>query len=193
MESRLFKPGKLMVATFLSALALGCSRPSVPKGATEAVALMTQYNKAGGYDDAIGLGQEWLKQHPDDVSDASFIYQQIGMTYLSKAIKDTAHRDEWIQQAISYFDKDLSVHKNTDTDIELYVVGRGFESAGKYSTANSCAYFGRAIKSFEDERPLIQGDSFTSAGATLKLAPIREENEKALARAKAEFATAGCK
>ncbi|HEX3375756.1 MAG TPA: hypothetical protein VHS29_02775, partial [Candidatus Acidoferrales bacterium] len=122
---------------------------------------MTHYNKSGRYDDAIELGQEWLKQYPDDVFHASTIYEQLGMTYLSKAIKDTAHKDEWIRQAVAYFDKDLSIHQKTDGDIELYLVGRGFESAGHYSTANSCIYYGRAIKSFEVSANIFRGKAST--------------------------------
>lgn len=189
----MLKRPKLTVASsFVIFFLLGC-RPSVPNGATEAVTLMTKYSRMGRYDDALKLAQEWLKQHPDDDSHTSFLYQQIAFTYLSKAIKDTAHKDKWIQEAVAYFDRDLSVHQNADADIELYVVGSGFESAGRYSTANSCVYYGRAIKSFEDERPFIQGDTVTIEGTTVKLAPLRQGNERAVERAKAEFASAGCK
>ncbi len=183
-----FAPASFPVVLLLS----GCSR-GVPKRASEAVTLMTRYNGAGRYDDAIRLAQDWVREHPDDASDKAFMYQQMGFTYLSKAIRDPAHKDQWIQQAVVYFDEDLSIHPRSDGDIELFLVGRGFESAGHYSTINRCVYYGRAVKAFEDEVPNIQGDTITLAGTTVKLAPIRQQNEKALERAKLEFTGAGCK
>jgi hypothetical protein len=119
-------------------------------------------------------------------------YEQVAITYLKKAAKDPTHKDEFIRQATAYYDKDLAVHQMQDTDIELYMVGRGFELAGDLATADPCQYYGQAIKDFEDETPLIQGDSVTSYGHTSKLAPVREENSKALERAKTKFAGHGC-
>ena len=50
-----------------------------------------------------------------------------------------------------------------------------------------------AIKAFKEEMQFIQGDSFTAYGKTIPLAPVRQENEKALERVGAKFAKAGCK
>jgi hypothetical protein len=110
-----------------------------------------------------------------------------------KASKDTAHKEEWIEQAVAYYDKDLSVHKKNDVDIELYSAGRGFEMAGDLSTTNGCLYYARAAKAFEEEVSFIQGDSYTAYGKTIPLEPVRQENEKALQRVKAKFTKAGCK
>jgi len=180
-------------ALFLTVFSLVSCRPSVPEGPSEAITLMTKYNNAGRHDDAIRLAQDWLKEHPDDTSHAALFYEQIALTYLTKASKDSAHKDEWIQQAVSYFDKDLSVHQKTDVDIELNIVGRGFELAGDLSATNGCVYYGRAVKDLEEEEPFIQGDSYTAYGNTIALAPIRQDNEKALERVKEKFAKAGCK
>jgi len=188
----MFRPAQFAVALVTVLLLVSC-RPSVPKGASEAITLMTEYSKQGRYDDAIRLAQEWLIEHPDDASEAGRFYQQIAMTYLTKASKDTAHKDEWIKQTVDYFDRDLSVHQKTNADIELYIVGRGFETAGQLSTANGCEYYGRAVKAFEEETPYIQGDDFTPYGEAVELASIREANKKALERVKAELAEAGCK
>ena len=186
------KRTQVAVISFLVVFLAGC-RTSVPKGASEAITLMTEYNKQGRHEDAIRLAQDWLKEHPDDASDSGKFYQQIAMTYLTKASKDTAHKDEWIKQTVDYFDRDLSVHQKTNADIELYIVGRGFETAGQLSTANGCEYYGRAVKAFEEETPYIQGDDFTPYGEAVELASIREANKKALERVKAELAEAGCK
>jgi hypothetical protein len=182
---------QLAVVSFFAIFLFGGCRVSAPEKSSEAITLMARYNQQGRHDDALRVAQDWLKKHPED-SGATF-YEQIAITYLIKASKDSARKDEWIQQAVAYYDKDLSVHQKSDIDIELYTVGRGFESAGDLSTNNSCLYYGRAMKAFEEEVPFIQGDSITAYGKTIPLAPVRQENEKALERAKAKFAKAGCK
>ena len=154
---------------------------------------MTNYTRNCRYDAAISLAQEWLKVHPEDVSHAPLMYGQIAFIYLSKAIKDRAHEDKWVQLAVAYFDRELSAFHPTPPDVELYEAGRGLEAAGRLSPGNSCEYFGRAVKAFEDEAPFVQGDTFTAYGKTIELAPIRQDIEKSLKRTKAEFAKAGCK
>lgn len=180
----------VIVAFFAMAL-LSC-RVSAPEKGSEAITLMARYNEQGRQDDAIRVAQDWLKKHPDDPLRATF-YEQIAIMYLMKASKDSGHKDEWIQQAVAYYDKDLSVHQKKDIDIELYSVGRGFELAGDLSTNNSCFYYGRAVTAFEEEIPFIQGDSYTAYGKTIPLAPVRQEDEKALKRVKAKLAEARCK
>jgi hypothetical protein len=68
-----------------------------------------------------------------------------------------------------------------------------YEYAGDLSTHDSCLYYGRAVKDFEQEFQFIQGDSYTACGATTPLAPVRQENENALERVKAKFEKADCK
>lgn len=183
---------RLAILSFAVALLAGCSTDT-PKTGSEAISLMTRYNQQGRHDDAIKLAQEWLKTHPEDPMHGATFYQQIAITYLMKASKDHAHKDEWIEQAVANLDKDLSVHQKTDIDLELFSVGRDFEVAGDLSTTNGCVYYRRAVKDFEDEIPFIQGDSFTAYGKTTPLSPVRQENEKALERVKAKLAKAGCK
>jgi hypothetical protein len=186
------RPKFAVVLLLMVFLLVGC-RSAVPKGASEMITLMTKYSQQGRPDAAITLAQEWLKEHPDNASEVSNVYEQLAMTYLWKASKDTAHKDEWIHQGVAYLDRDLSVHPKTEPDITLYVVGRAFETAGRLSTSNGCEYYGRAVKAFEEETPYIQGDTFTAYGNTVRLEPIRQENEKALERVKAELAKAACK
>lgn len=178
-----------MVSFFVVLIIVGC-RASVPKTASETLTLIAKYSEDGRYDEAIKVAQDWMKGHPDD-NGATF-YEQIAIIYLTKASKDPAHKDEWIQQSIVYYDRDLSVHQNQKVDIELYSVGRGFEAAGDLSTTNRCPYYARAVKLFEEEMPLIQGDSVTAYGHTTPLAPVRQENEKALQRVKAKVSGNGC-
>jgi hypothetical protein len=189
----MWKRIQLAIISLFAIVLLGDCHASVPEKVSEAVTLMTRYNQQGRHDDAIRVAQDWLKKHPDDPLHGATFYEQIAITYLMKASKDRAHKDEWIEQAVTYYDKDLSVHQKKDIDIELYTVGRGFESAGDLSAKNNCVYYGRAIKAFEEEIPFIQGDHFTGYGKTIPLAPVRKENEQALERVKVKFGRAGCK
>jgi hypothetical protein len=180
------------ISFFAIVLFAGC-HTSAPEKGSDAITLMARYNQQGRHDDAINVAQDWLKKHPDDPSHAATFYEQIAITYLMKASKDSARRDEWVQQAVIYYDKDLSVHQKKDVDLELYSVGRGFESAGDLSTRDGCLYYARAVKAFEQEVSFIQGDSFTAYGKTIPLAPVRQENEQALESVKAKLSKAGCK
>jgi hypothetical protein len=66
-------------------LAASCARTSIPEKGSDAITLMTKYNNAARYDDAIGLAQEWLKRNPEDPSQNGRFYEQIAITYLLKA------------------------------------------------------------------------------------------------------------
>ena len=187
------KPSQLAVCSVVAVFLFAGCRVSAPDKGSDAITLMTRYNQQGQHDDAIRVAQDWLKKHPEDPSRGATFYEQIALTYLIKASKDNARKDEWIQQAVAYYDKDLSVHRKDDVDLELYVVGRGFELAGDLSTNDNCLYYGRAVKAFEEEFPFIKGDSYTAYGKTVPLAPVRQENEKALERVKAKSDKASCK
>jgi hypothetical protein len=193
-EHRAAKLTLLAVVLILAIVFLGGCRAGPPKGRSEMITLMTKYGKQGKWDDAIRVAEEWLKSHPEDDSGANgIVYEQIAMVYLGKASRDATHKDEWIRQAVAYFDKDLSVPRQKPVDIEYYSAGRGFEVAGDLSTGDSCLYYGRALKAFADEVPFIQGETYTASGATVPLAPMRQENEKSRERVQAKFAKAGCK
>jgi hypothetical protein len=180
------------VVLVFAVLVLGC-RASTPENASAAVTLMTKYSQSGQYDRAIDLGQEWLKKHSDDTSHATILYDQIAITFLMKASKDTGHKQEWMQQGVDYYGRARLAPRHNGFDIELYTVGRGLESAGDMSTDNKCLYYGQAIKDFEHQVPFIQGESYTAYGQTVPLATIRQANEKAIQRVTEKFAREGCK
>jgi len=159
-----------------------------PEKPNDAMTLIVNYYQRGRYDDAIRAAQDWMQRHPEDS-----LYDQIALCYLAKAAKDSGRKEQWIQEAVSNYDKDLEAHKMNTVDVELYEVGRGFESAGDLSTHDSCLYYGRAVNAFVQEVQFIQGDSYTAYGHTTPLAPVQRENQKALERVKSKIAKAGCK
>jgi len=170
------------------ACALVACKAKTPEKLNDALTLIVDYSREGRYDDAIRVAQDWMARHPEDS-----LYDQVAIIYLSKASKDSAHKDQWAEQAVANFERDLQTHKKGAVDIELYYVGLGFERAADLSTHDSCSYYGRAVKAFEDEVQFIQGDSYTAYGSTAPLAPVRQGNEKALERVKSKFDKAGCK
>jgi hypothetical protein len=170
----------------------GCGL-NAPEDWSDASALMVRYNKQGRHDHAIRIAQEWIKKHPDDHTHESLFYEQIALTYLEKASKDRSDSDKWIHQAVTYYDSDLAVYQKQPVDVELYEVGRGFEMAGDLSTNEKCLYYRRAVDAFVEEFQFIQGDSDTTYGKTIPLAPVRQENQRALERTKVKFKRADCK
>jgi tetratricopeptide (TPR) repeat protein len=192
-KASMFNRTQLVVCSFLVAFFLVGCRVNAPEKGSEAINLMTRYNQEGRHDDALKVAQDWLKKHPEQHAHLAAFYDQIAITYLVKASKDRAHKDEWIQEAVAYYDEDLSAHQNDDIHVEFFTVGHGFERAGDLSTADSCLYYKRAVKAFEEEKPFIQADSYTLDGKTFRLEPLRQENDKALERVKLKFGNAGCK
>lgn len=165
----------------------GC-KAKTPEKLNDAMTLIVNYSQLGRCDDAIRVAEDWMGKHPQDS-----LYDQVAICYLTKASKDSGHKDQWIQQAVINFEKDLATHKKGAVDVELYEVGRGFERAGDLSTDASCLYYSRAVKAFEEEFQFVQGDSYTAYGHTTPLAPVRQENQKALERVKSKIDKAGCK
>ena len=81
-----------------------------------------------------------------------------------------------------------------DGDIELFMIGHDFERAGDISSIDRCAYYTRALKAFEDQARFIQGENVKfDDGKTIPLAPVRQENQKALENVKAKLEKAACR
>lgn len=152
---------------------------------------MLSYTKRGRYDDAIQIGLRSLQNQRSDEP----IYQQIAIVYLIRAEKDSKQREQWVTKAVSYVEKALLLNSK-DKDIagaNLFQEARSFEVAADLSAAGRCSYYERARKLLEDRAPLLQGDELSLEGRTLPVAPLRKENERALAEVKAKAAKAACR
>jgi hypothetical protein len=103
-------PAQLALLELLAFFLLGGCRVSAPEKGTDTVTLMARYNQQGRHDDAIKVAQDWLNKHPEDASHRGILYGQIAITYLMKASKDSTHKDEWIRQAVAYYDQDIALH-----------------------------------------------------------------------------------
>ncbi len=128
---------RLALLPLLASVLVSC-HPSTPTKGSDAISLMTTLNQQGRHDEAIKVAQDWMKKHPEDSTDNWAFYDQIAITYLMKASKDPGRREDWVQQAVGYYDRGLLAHQKTDVDITLYETGRGFETAGDLSKTNRC-------------------------------------------------------
>src|SRR5260370_21484319 len=77
-------------------------------------------------------------------------------------------------------------------DTDLVGVGAEYEILGELSEKDKCQYFAKARKVFQDQWPLIQGDSYTAYGTTAPLEPVRADVRKHLASVEEKSAQAGC-
>jgi tetratricopeptide (TPR) repeat protein len=160
------------------------ANPALGKAATE----MTRYAQQGDYQRAVQIGLTAAREAPDP-----WIYQQIAMVYLMRAHKQPASRDNWLREAVVYANKSCETGSHSAGDLNLYEAGRVLEDAGDLSSAERCDYYRDAVKKLTDQAPLLEGDSFAAFGYRHPLAPLRNENQKALTRVKGKFVDAGCK
>jgi tetratricopeptide (TPR) repeat protein len=161
------------------------ANPVLTKAATE----MMQYAQRGDYERAVQIGLTAAREAP-----APLIYQQIAMVYLMRAHKQPVARDNWVHEAALYANKSCETEAPSPRDLlNLYEAGRILEDAGDLSPAGRCEYYRDAVKKLTDQAPLLEGDSIAAFGYRHPLAPLRNENQKALTRVKGKFVDAGCK
>jgi GrpB-like predicted nucleotidyltransferase (UPF0157 family) len=101
------------IFSFFTAFLLAGCRVSAPEKGSDTISLMARYNQQGQPDDAIRVAQDWLRNHPEDRAHGATFYNQMAITYLIKASKDGAHKEEWIREAAEYYDQGLSVHQKS--------------------------------------------------------------------------------
>lgn len=161
------------------------ANPLITKAATE----MTRYAQQGEYERAVQIGLTAARESPDP-----WIYQQIAMVYLMRAHKQPVARDNGLRAAVLYANKSCETESHSAGDwLNLYEAGRILEDAGDLSSTGRCDYYRDAVKKLTDEAPLLEGDSIAAFGYRHPLAPLRNENQKALTRVKRKFVDAGCK
>jgi hypothetical protein len=151
---------------------------------------MISYAKQGRYDAAVQVGLHELRNDSRD----EFVYQQIAMVYLQRANKDSDHRQDWVNQGVSYIEKSLSLNSK-EKDIagaSLLQDALTFKEFGNLSADHRCAYYARARKLLEDRVSMLQGDKLTLEGRDFPFAPLRNENEKFLSDVNGKAAAAGC-
>lgn len=170
-----------------------CEKP--PRSRAEAVTRMVQLQESGRYDAAVRVVEEWMNQHQSDASQNHFLHLQIAMVYISKAYHKQQTRDESVQNAASHVEEALNLYaakKPEDIDSFLSGIGGAYEILGDLSQKDKCQFYAKAQNAFEEQLPLIKGDSYTAYGKTVALEPLRADVRKHLASLEEKSAQARC-
>jgi len=196
------RPLSWLLAARLPSLALlticstfcACQKP--PRSRGEAVTRMVQLQESGRYDDAVRVVQDWMSQPQNDTSQDDFLHLQIAIVYTIKAYHRQSTRDESLRNSASHLEQALNLYaakKPEDVDDSmLFGIGSGYEIMGDISQKDKCQYFAKARKAFQDQLPLIKGDSYTADGHTTSREPFRTDVRKHLASVEEKSAQAGC-
>jgi len=154
-----------------------------------------ELQKAGRYDQAVKVLQTWMNDSRRDISKDDFLYQEIALTYIAKAYKKPATKDESVQRAELNLEKALisyAEHEPKDIDIELFEIGGSYALLGDLSDKEKCRFYDKAKESFVRQLPLIKGDSYTAYGHTFNLERIRVDIKKHLDSVNEKYSKAGC-
>jgi hypothetical protein len=186
---------KLAFLTLLTILSAFCACQRPPSSRGEAVTRMVQLQESGRYDAAVRVVEEWMNQHQNETSQNDFLHQQIAMVYISKAYRKQSTRNESIAKAASHLEQALNLYAATkpeDVDTSLFGIGGAYEILGDLSQEDKCRFYGKARSAFDEQLPLIKGDSYTAYGKTVALEPLRAEIRKHITSVEEKSGQAGC-
>src|SRR5215467_145157 len=186
---------RLALFMLLTGTSVFCACQTPPRSRGEAVTRMVQLQKSGHYDDAVRVVENWMNQHQNDTSQNDFLHQQIAMVYISKANHRQSNRDQSIDSAASHLEQALKLYaakKPEDLDPSLFGIGGAYEILGDLSQKDKCRFYETARSAFDEQLPLIKGDSYTAYGRTVALEPLRAEIRKHLTSVEDKSAKAGC-
>jgi hypothetical protein len=186
---------RLICLTLFTICATLCACQKPPRDRGEAVTRMVQLQESGHYDDAVRVVEDWMNQHQNDASQNDFLHLQIAMVYISKAYNKQSTRDQSLDYAVSHLEQALNVYaakKPEDVDTVLSGIGGAYEILGDLSQKDKCKFYGKARSAFDEQLPLIKGDSYTAYGKTVALEPLRAEIRKHLTSVEDKSAQARC-
>jgi tetratricopeptide (TPR) repeat protein len=126
--------------------------------------------KLGHYDEAIKLALTDVNRDPNNW----FGYEQVVTVYLMRAYKDEPHREEWVQQALSYIDKMVSLAPKEPAN--LFSAGYNYERAGDLSK-NGCPSYEKAAQLCHNLNSLLQADSLMVKDWKFPTKPLRRDND----------------
>jgi hypothetical protein len=156
---------------------------------------MTVLQEDGRYDEAVGTVQTWLQNRQRDTARDGFLYDQIAMVYIIEAYKRPKVREDAVRQAELNLEKSLSLFDQEQSQgigTDLFGIGGGYEALGDLPVAEKCKFYEKARQLYERELPLIQSDTYTAYGATVRLKPLRAEVKKHLDVVRQKFSNSGC-
>lgn len=136
-----------------------------------------------------------MHQQQNDTSMDDFLQLQISMVYITEAYREKSRREESLRNAAAHLQQALNLNtskKREEVETTLDGIGGAYEILGDLSEKDRCQSYTKARKVFQDDLPLIKGDSYTAHGATLPLEPFRSEIRKHLRSVEEKIAQAHC-
>ncbi len=185
----------LLIACLISAAWLAFYKKPNPQNQSEVSKRVFELQKAGRYDQAVMVLQTWMNDSRRDISKDDYLYQEIALTYIMKAYKKPATKDESVHQAELNLEKALvayAEHEPKDIDIELFEIGGAYAVLGDLADNERCQFCDKAKESFARQLPLIQGDSYTAYGHTFNLERVRADIKRHLESVNEKYSKAGC-
>jgi hypothetical protein len=129
--------------------------------------------KKGRYDDAAKVVLDSIKDEKTDYKK----YYDVATVYCTRAAKDPANREKWIEQCSSYVDKSVSLAPTDPTNLVLaaFYIARIGDASGQ-----PCVYYGRAGKYAQEAINGLGKDSIFVGDEKMPTQPIRDEIGKLL-------------
>jgi hypothetical protein len=122
------------------------------------------------YDEAIKLALTDIHDENKDY----FQYHQVVFVYLLRAYKDEPRREQWVGQALSYIDKEVSLAP--DEVVNLLEAAHEYEKAGDLSK-NGCPSYTKGEKLSERLKAPLSKDSLMVRDFRSPTKEIRREND----------------
>ena len=142
------------------------------------------------YDKAVDESLKMLRNEPGDAS----VYDQIALVYLLRAQVEKSLREQWVDQAITYIDKELATYRHggdPDPGLTLLLAGVALTMAGEIPDRR-CTYYHRAVEVLQEAAAASQGDQVILRGKSIPLEPQRTAISKALSRIRSKQGDARC-
>lgn len=129
--------------------------------------------KRGRYDEAAKVILDSIKDEKKDYMQ----YQNVATVYYSRAAKDPANRDKWIEQAAFYVDKSVSIAPTDPLNLMFaaFYVDRLGDASGQ-----PCVYYGKAGRYAQEAMNELKNDSIFVGDEKMPTQPIRDEIGKLL-------------
>jgi hypothetical protein len=143
------------------------------------------------YDKAVDESLKELRNEPGDAS----VYYQTAMVYLIRAQREKNLREQWVDQASRYIDKQLATYRHGGDPVPgatLLLAGSALEASGEISDQQRCAYYHRAVEVLQEAAAASQGDQVILRGEPIPLAPLRTAISKELSRVRSRQGDARC-
>jgi hypothetical protein len=151
--------------------------------------------RAGRYDKAIQIIQNWMNDPRRNMSRDGLLYHQLAMVYIAKAWRAPVGKDEFVHRAARNLDKELDLYNRenpTSLRVDLLEIGLAREVLGDLSETDKCNYYGLARQELSQQLLLMAGDFYEVDGRKLPLAGARRKVNEHLDAAKEKSSKAGC-